>query len=247
MSSRVKLIFTLFLAISLSNVLTAQQYALPSFNKIVTGPHIALILENGPQEFVSFNCDEIPEDKINYTVKNGTLHIYLDHAKNLEKRNKVNTKYGKKRVSIYAGRKVTATVSYRHLSKLVIKGEEDILVRGMLENDRIKLTAYGDSYILINEIEASKFKAKMYGDCLLKIEDGSARQQKYVLFGDHIVEVNAVSSEKIKTTNFGASELNINTDELKYTSYGEIDIELSRGALIRKGIVLGESSLSMLE
>lgn len=102
----------LFLAIA--GLATVASYGqeitreLKSFNKIVASPRINLILEHGEQESIRLVYSDVSPDKINIQVKGGTLKIYLDDARVVEKTERI---FQRQRRSIYANASITAYVT----------------------------------------------------------------------------------------------------------------------------------------
>ena len=230
-------------SLALSQSRAAQTIDLPPFEKIVTGPRIALTLVQGDTEQAQFAFDGIDADRLNYEVKNGTLHIYLDYARNIEKQKKVEGEWGEYKTGIYTGGRVLATVTYRTITKLVTKGEEDIMVDGSLADESFKLKVFGDSRVNLEEVNTNRFKVKMYGDCELTIDSGSAEHQKYTLYGDHFIDIENVKSRKVKSTMFGDTEMRVNADALRFTALGTADIHCQGDTAVRK-VVLGEHQIT---
>ena len=224
------------------NIQAQEVYQLPAFNKVKVSPRIALVMEQGTQEKVHFAFENIDQNALNFEVKNGTLEIYLDHARNLEKRRKVRTNYGKVRESIYNDGYVTAFVTFDQINKLVVKGDEDARVTGNLGDETFKLKVYGDVDIAFSELFTDRLKVKMYGDCALTVEAGQAERQKYALFGDHLIDTQYFSGRKVKATSFGDAEFRMNAENLKVTALGIADINCPIGTHLKK-FIIGESSV----
>ncbi|MDX1477276.1 MAG: DUF2807 domain-containing protein [Saprospiraceae bacterium] len=215
---------------------------LPSFDKIKVGPRVALVLEKGDQASVRLAYEGLDEDLVNVEVKQGTLLIYLDRARNLEPKRKIVTPYGKVRESIYSGTRVTAYVTYQDLNKLVMKGDEDARISGDVSGETFKLKAYGDSEISFASLHTGRLKVKMFGDCALTMGAGTADRQKYVVFGDHHIDARYLTGSKVKATSLGDTHLRVNGDQVKVTALGEADISCPDSARLRK-FVIGESSV----
>jgi len=219
-----------------------ETYPLPSFDKLVAGPRIALILEAGTDESLRLEFDQIDPDAINFEVTNGTLRIYLDHARNIERKYKTRTRHGKIKESIYADGVVNAFITYRSIHKLVVKGEEYVRVNGTISERTFKLKVFGDMEITFSELNTDRLKVKMYGDCTLIVETGESDRQKYTLFGDHFINTEHFHGRKIKAMSFGESKFRINAEQLKIIAFGEVDINCPTSTHLKK-FVIGESSV----
>ena len=217
-------------------------HSLPAFDKIKTGPRIELDLTEGSEPAVWFDLDGVDMDVLNFEVRNGTLNIYLDGARNLEPRRKIVTNYGKVRESIYADCRVTAHITFRNLNKLVMKGEEDARIDGNVQEETFKLKVFGDADVSFEKINIERLKVKMFGDCALTVDAGHADRQKYTIFGDHLIDTQHLSGRKVKATSLGDSYLRVNGEIVKITALGEADISCPSDTRLKK-IVIGESSV----
>ncbi len=224
-----------------------KQIAVSSFDNVVISPHIEVTFVEGNREMVTIEDSDVPLEKINVKVDGKTLKLYLDGAKDYTKSKKVKTDEYKGRQQLYHGTKVTATVSYKHLNKLIVKGEEMIRLNSPLQQNDFDLTVYGESDVLVKSADLDNLKVVMYGESYLKFDEGEVDFQKYKTFGESEVNALNLSTRSAKVTAFGESELMLNVSErLKVTSYGESEINYKGSPSIDKGVVLGENSISKL-
>jgi len=221
----------------------AKSSDVAAFHTIVAGPHIEVILNPGEQESVAIESYDISEDKVIIEVKGNTLHVYLKDARNLEKRNKYKGNGYKYSRGIYEDGKVTATITYRHLRKLVTKGEERITINGIIDAPNFKYKSYGEQKVVFEGIETNNFRAKLYGSTNLEVKEGSSNLQRYKLYGEHDIDTGNVKSSVVRAANYGEVELTVDTDLVALTSFGEADINAPGKAKIRKGIVIGETRI----
>lgn len=233
--------FTLVLC--LISIAYTQATDLAPFTKIVAGQHVELILNQGASESIEVENYDLPKDEIIVEVKGKTLHIYLRQAKNLEKQNRYKRNDMKWSTGVYADSKVTATITYRHLEKLVTKGEERITVNGTLRCPKFKFKSYGEQKVVFEDIETEHFRAKLYGNTNFEIKNGHASLQRYKLYGEHDIDTRNVRSTKVKAANFGEVDLDVNTEVVALTSFGEASIRTATKAEIRKGIVIGQTRI----
>ncbi len=214
------------------------------FNKIELGQRIRAIIQPGDKEAVRYELYGVHPDDLIIRAKGKKLEIYLENARNIEKQRKVYDNGYKQKRGWYEGDWVNVYITYDELKKVVVKGEEDIDIKGTITTDVFKVKAYGDMEVEIDEILAEKLKAKLYGECDLDIKDGAIGVQKYKLYGDNRIDTRDVAGELAKATNYGESSLRVNTETVKFTVFGEIDVECGVGTNVRKGLVLGEYSVS---
>ena len=221
-----------------------QEIKVASFDNVVISPHIEATFVEGDRELVTIVDSDVPLDKLNVKVEGKTLKIYLDGAKDYTKSKKVKQEGYKERHQLYDGTQVTATISYKHLKKLSVRGEEDIRIESTLQQSDFELTVYGESDVIVNSVEIDNMKVVMYGESYLRIKEGEIGYQKYKCFGQSEVDALGVSNRTAKITSYGESEIRISvSDRLKVTSYGESEVNYRGNPSIDKGVVLGENSI----
>lgn len=240
--------FFLLLSILMTTVVTAftqgEIVQVDKFNKIELGQRIRAILIPGDSESVRYELVGVHPDDLIIRSSGKTLEVYLDKAKNIEKQRKVYDNGYKQKVDWYEGKWVNVYITYNELKKVTTKGEEDLDIKGTINTDVFKLKVYGDLDIEVDDLTAEKLKVKMYGENDLDIKSGAVGLQKYKLFGENQIDTRDVRGEMVKATNYGESVLRVNTESVKFTVFGEIDVECGHGTNVRKGLVFGEYSVS---
>ena len=227
-----------------STVLFAQsiEKKVGSFNKIIASPKINLVLVEGTEESVKINYANVDASKIRVTVKNKTLRIYLDGSRFTEKRERVQLDGEVRKENVYRHASITAYVTYNKLQKLVVRGEQEVDVRGPISGKKFKLSAYGECDITLASLDAGKFKASLYGQHTLKIKSGQVDTQQYKLFGENKIDALAIQSVDAYSTTYGESKLKVNANEnLRLVTFGESDVWMRGNAEVNK-ITLGEVS-----
>ena len=147
--------------------------ALSHFDKVIVSPHIEVTFKEGKKESITIDNVRLPEEKINIEVSGKTLHIYLDGAKMITKTKKKHHENGwKQKQPIYKGTMITATVTYKDLSELSIRGEEVITCESPILREDFKLKVYGESKITMNKLTVNALYVTMYGESLLEIREG---------------------------------------------------------------------------
>lgn len=214
------------------------------FTKVIISPHIEVNLQEGDQENVVLENTEIPREKINIEVVNGTLRIYLDGAKMYTKSKKVKGEEWSGREDIYNGTMVTASITYKNLEKLSVRGEETIRCSSRIAQKDLELTIYGESKVYLNEVSLQQFTVAIYGESYLEVQSGAVNHQKYKAYGESEVNTLKMDNSSTKITAYGESEFKVNvSDKLKVTCYGEAEIEYQGNAEVDTGIVIGEASI----
>ena len=242
-----KTLFTVvFLLLAASFISNAQEkiHQVKSFDKIIVSPHIELNLVEGNEESVKIENAKVSEDKINIEVSGKTLRIYLDGAKIVTKGKKVEQNGGKWKKSLYDGTMMTATITYKTLNALSVRGEEMVKAKSPMNQDKLKLAIYGESKVYFNSLTIRDLTVSIYGESYLEIESGSVDSQVYRAYGESEVNTTEVDSKNTKITAYGESNFRVNvSNRLKVTCYGETTITYMGNASLDKGIVIGEAEI----
>lgn len=213
-----------------------------SFEKIIVSPHIEVILIAGNEESVRIDNAKVSEDKINIEVEGKTLRLYLDGAKTVTKSEKSGNDNWKK--SIYNGTMATATITYKTLNTLSIRGEEIVKCESPIKQKDLKLMIYGESKVYFNAITAEELTVTIYGESYLEIQGGAVERQVYRAYGESEVNTLDMDNTSTKITAYGESNFRVNvSDRLKVTCYGETEINYTGDADVAKGIVIGEARI----
>ena len=229
-----------------ATTLTAQEkeYKVDSFDDVIISPHIEAKFVEGSQESVVIEDSDVPLDKLNVVVEGNTLKIYLDGAKTYTKSKKVKHDDYKGRYQLYDGTMITATITYKHLKSLQVRGDEEIRLESPIDQKGLELTLYGESDLLVKSVNLESLKAVLYGESYLKFTEGEIAYQKYKAYGESEVNALGISNERAKITAYGESEFMLNvSDRIKVTSYGESEINYRGNPTIDKGVVLGENTI----
>lgn len=234
-----------FVLISSTNVFAQKGLQeVKHFEKIIVSPHVELVLKEGNNESVSIKSKGVEEDKINVKVVGKTLRIYLDKAKGYTKQQKTRY-YGRKTVTpMYRGVKIVATVTYKELKKLSVRGEEDVECDDVLKADKFRLKVFGEADVRFAAVQAKYMKTTLFGENNLRIKSGSLEKQKITSFGENTVDSKKLEAVKAKTVSFGESDFRLNVSKkVKFSSYGESELSFKGDAHVAKGIVLGENEI----
>ena len=177
-----------------------------------------------------------------------TLRIYLEGAKMVTKSEKVEQGNGKWKKSIYDGTMMTATITYRSLKSLSIRGEEIVKALSPINQDKLKLAIYGESKVYFNSLTTKELTVSIYGESYLEIKSGSVDDQVYRAYGESEVNTTEMDNKFTKITAYGESNFRVKvSDHLKVTCYGESTINYMGEAAVDKGIVIGEAEIRKIE
>jgi hypothetical protein len=221
---------------------------LPFFDKIVVSPKINVVLVKGDKEGVRIVYSKVSEQKIHAHVSGKTLQLYLDGARIVEKRHYAPEDNYQHKVNMYRDASVTAYVTYTSLRKLVVRGEEAVSCNSMISGDEFILRAYGESKITLDSLNVTDFVIALYGENKLRVSHGSARQQTYRLYGENRIDNSGLNSETIFTSIYGEAKLRLYaTNQVRITSFGEPQIEVSGSADIRKGLMVGRANITQVK
>ena len=168
----------------------------------------------------------------------------MEGAKTVTKSEKHENDEWKGKQSIYNGTKVTATITYKTLKALSIRGEEIVKALSPMNQDKLKLTIYGESKVYFNSLTSKELTVSIYGESYLEVTSGSVERQVYRAYGESEVNTEEMDNKSTKITAYGESNFRVNvSDRLKVTCYGETTINYKGEAVVDKGIVIGEAEI----
>lgn len=233
-----------------TTVITAQSTVIDvaSFDKVVVSPHIEVTFIEGDTESITIESITEPLEKLNVEVKNNTLSVYLEGAKMTTKTKKEKKNGYKRKVSIYNGRVVKATITYKNINTLDLRGEQRFVFESPIETKELRFNIYGESQVSVNEVDVHEMQVSIYGESYFEVKKGKARNQKITAYGETTVNLSEVKNDTTKLTAYGDGSFQLNvSEEIKITSYGEATIIYSGGGTLKKGLVIGETSISRTE
>ncbi len=232
-----------FMGVHVINAQT-ETIQVDAFEKVIVSPHIELTLVEGEEEALTIEKSRVSMDKINVEVEGKTLRIYLDGARVITKSEKITNDNWRGSRSIYNGTQVTATLTYKTLKRLSVRGEEVIRVASSMNQEELKLTIYGESKVYFSDLTTKHLTVAIYGESYLELTDGSVGRQVYRAYGESEVNASAIRNESTKITAYGESNFRVNvSNKLKVTCYGETTINYAGDAEVDKGIVIGEAEI----
>ena len=238
-------LLTAGLLIATTTNLYSQTFTPSSFHKVIVSPYIEATFIQGDQERVVINSSSVDPDKLNVESKNGTLRVYLDGAKEIPRNARGSQSSGDQ---LYPNHAVTATIYYKNLDALSLRGEERFIFLNQLSAEHFTLKLYGESDITFAEVHINDLRTTIYGESSLKIESGSVNKQTYTCYGEGSVNTVAISSAQAKLTAYGESDFSMNVfDRIKITSFGEAKLRYKGNPEIEKGIRIGEVDIARLD
>ena len=241
-----KILFFLMSLLFLNSNLHAQKTInLDSdFDKIVVSPHIEAIFKKGNEPSIEIVNINVPIEKFSYELYKGTLQVYLEGAKTYTKNKKIVIRNAERKVPLYKGRVAKVIITYTDVKIFSLRGEEKINFQTPLVQRECTLRIYGKSEVTINTVEVDRLDVSIYGDSLLNMEKGSIQKQKITAYGASTVMASDVISEETKLTVYGDGIFKFNVSEkIKVSSYGEATVLYKGDAVLKKGIVIGESTI----
>jgi len=219
-----------------------------SFNKVIVSPHIQVTFVEGDQESVTIESNTVSNDKLNIEVKDKTLRIYLEGAKEITKNQKVYDNGNKEKRSIYNGTIVKATVTYKTLNNLSVRGEETIVCNSLLQGKRFNLKIYGESHVVLNAVNLGELRTTIYGESYLDIKSGTVNHQRYTTYGEGKINTLGINNSSTKITAYGESDFSLNvSDAIKITAYGEAKLQYTGNPVITKGLHIGQMHIDKID
>lgn len=214
------------------------------FTKIIVSPHIETIFKKGNEASIVIEDINVAKEKFHYELNKGILQVYLEGAKTYTKHKKIVIKNFERKVPLYKGRVARVIITYVDVHTFSLRGEEKITFQTPLIQNECKLQIYGRSEVSINKIEVNQLRVSIYGESFLKMDAGSIQKQKITAYGASRVMASDVLSKETKITTYGDGTFQLNVSEkIKVTAYGEANILYKGNALLKKGIVIGESTI----
>ncbi|MGB1232225.1 MAG: head GIN domain-containing protein [Winogradskyella sp.] len=226
---------------------TAQEKTIAlvhDFNKIIISPHIAADFVKGDKASIVVESINVPVDKFQFEIKNGTLQVYLKGAKTFTKSKKEEKNGWKQKTPIYKNTIAKVTITYVNVNTFSVRGEEKINFNSTLQQQDFTLRVYGASEVAIKEAILQNLKVTIYGNSDLFIAKGVINKQRITAYGESNVRSSDVQSSEAKITAYGDGIFQFNASEkLKITAYGEAQILYKGNPEIKKGIVIGEATI----
>ncbi|QNM86570.1 DUF2807 domain-containing protein [Polaribacter pectinis] len=245
-----KLTLFLMTLLCINNSLTAQKTIKlkEKFDKVIVSPHIEVVFKKGDKASIKIEEISVPIEKFNYELEKGTLQVYLEGAKTYTKNKKVVIRNQERKVPLYKNRVATLIITYTDVAIFSLRGEEKITFNSPLIQDKCELRIYGKSEVTIPTIDVNKLYVSIYGDSFLNIEKGTIEKQKITAYGASKVMASDAVSKETKITAYGSGTFQLNaTESIKITSYGEATVLYKGDAKLKKGIVIGESTIKKVQ
>jgi len=242
-------IFPFIAFLLLSNYSTAQSKVIDvkTFDKVIVSPHIEVIFKEGEKESVNIESIKVPIEKLNVSVKNNTLNVYLEGAKITADKKKEYINGHKRKTSIYKGTIVRVIITYIKINSLDLRGEERFVFENNINTKKLSLNIYGESHVFMNEVDIQNLKVSIYGESYLEIKKGKIKNQKFTAYGESSINTLNIENVETRLTAFGDGTFHFNVSEkFKITSYGEATINYSGSPNLNKGIIIGETKITKI-
>ena len=223
---------------------SAQGGAVAPFTKVIVSPFIQVEFVKGETESVTINSLLVDSSKLHVEVRHGILRLYLEGAKEIPK----NQKDGSQSLPLYPRHAVVATVRYRSLEELSLRGDETQLCDSPIVADKFVLSIYGESRVLFTEMRVREMDARIYGESQLEIRSGTIDRQRYVCYGEGKVNTTATKGRESRITAYGEAEFRVNvSDRIAITSFGEAKLRYMGNPEIVKGLHFGGVDVKRLD
>ncbi len=217
------------------------------FDKVIVSPHITVTFVEGASEIVEVHTSTEPIGKLNIEVVGATLRIYLDGAKTYTDNEKVKGDNYSYNNPIYKGTVVTATVNYKQLEELSLRGEERYVCKSPLNQPEFALKLFGETEVYFHEVHLENLTTTIYGESYLELKNGNIDKQKITAYGETKINTLNVATNSVKITAYGEGSYRIAvSDRLKVTAFGEATIAYEGSPEIKKGIVIGEATIQKI-
>ncbi|MGY0392587.1 GIN domain-containing protein [Bizionia sp. KMM 8389] len=230
--------------ISINNVQAQNKtFEVKHFDKVVVSPHLEVTFIAGTKESVIVEMLSESLEEINVVVKNKRLQIYLDDAKIITKKD-VEKSQNNHNYDAYNGTVAKITVYYKKVKSFSLRGEERFLFSNAIVSDNMSFDIYGESQVTMKDVTLKDLKISIYGDSYILIENGSIENQRIIGYGESRVDLIDVNNKETKITAYGDGSYQCNvSDVLKIVSYGEPTIAYKGNAKLNQGLSIGEVNI----
>ena len=227
---------------------SAQTKITGPFSKVIISPYIQVTLVQGDEESVTINGLYVDTSKLHIEVNDNTLRIYLEGAKDFPGNEKDYSNGYKETHPLYSNTSAVATITYKTLEALSLRGEEDQLCKSPINTDKFTLKIYGESEVVFNELNLQTLSATIYGESKLEIKSGEIKEQKYTCYGDSKVNSLAINGSTSHITAYGEPDFKMNVAErIKITSYGGAQLHYKGNPEIDKGLHFGDMLIDKMD
>ncbi|MFD0799010.1 head GIN domain-containing protein [Maribacter chungangensis] len=236
-------VVTVILA-ALTSIAQDKTFQVKDFDKIIISPHVEVNLIAGNETSVFIENTKVPMNKINVQVEGNTLRVYLDGAKTVTKSERVSSDNWNGKRPIYKGTMATATITYKTLKNLSVRGEEIVRCKSRINEDELKLSLYGETKVYFDDLVLNELVVAIYGSSYLEIAKGNAGRQVFRAYGESEVNTLGMENGETKITAYGESNFRVKvSDRLKVTCYGETTINYQGDPDVDNGIIIGEAKV----
>jgi len=245
----IKLFLTTILATSLCAGYAQKAIEVKHFDKAIISPFISVTFVEGTEEMVAIENCTVDHQMVNVEVNGTTLRIYLDGAREIPNVDLNSMMKGEtEKYPDYHGTVVKATVTYKSLTDVSIRGEEPQVFKSTLKGDDFRLKVYGTSEVTLNEVDLDEFHAIYYGDGSLNMLAGRIGFQHYTVYGTGSINALDIKGNSSRITSYGEADFYVNvSDQIKINAFGEASLHYKGDAQVSRGIQIGEMRISKLD
>jgi hypothetical protein len=243
-----KYALTMVASMVIHSLIAQNSRIVDPFDKVIVSPYIEVVFVEGPEERVTIESCSVDPAKLFVEVNGQTLRIYLEGAKETPKWNPYSGKKYEDYEPLYVGTVVKATVTYKRLSEVSLRGDEDQVFRGLLKAKDFRLKVYGNSEVTFEEVEMDEYHATLYGDNTLAMKSGKIASQHFTVYGVSRIECKEITTNTSKLTTYGEADYYVNaSDEIKMTLFGEANLYYKGNPIISRKLNFGEMSVVRLD
>jgi hypothetical protein len=243
-----QLITVLTAGMLLTGAAYGQTRPVGHFHKVIVSPYIQVTFVQGDEASVTINHAIADINKLHVEVRGGTLRLYLDGAKKLPHDQGDRNDGDWRGHPLYPKHAIVATVVYKKLNSLSLRGNESFVVQSPLVARKFRLREYGETAISLSEVQIGKMHSTIYGECSVDIKAGVVNRQYFTCYGEGKINTTAITGQKAKVTTFGDAEFRVNVSDLiKIISFGDAKICYRGNPDIVKGIHFGGVDVEKLD
>lgn len=227
---------------------TAQTKMVDHFTKVIVSPYIQVTFVEGDEERVTINNITVDESKLHIEVNDKTLRVYLEGAKDTPKYEKDYSNGHEASHPLYQNTTVVATITYKTLTDLSLRGEERQLCKSAIDVAKFTLRIYGEAEVTFNELNAQQLETTIYGEAKLNLKAGVVKEQKYTCYGEAQINSLSITGSSSRIITYGNADLKLNvSDRIRITAFGDARLHYKGNPEIVKGIHFGDMFIDKMD
>jgi hypothetical protein len=241
-------VFLLLILFKFNNCIAQEVIQVQKFKKVMISPYIQATFIKTGQESVTVLSSKLPAEKLHIESRDNELQIYLEGAKVIPKEEMWKKSRPEKNKPLYKGTQVKVAISYNLLEQLSIAGEETIHLNGQLNQEKFRLSLYGDNKVYIDTVQLHHMNTHIFGTGKLEIKAGNIDEQKLITYGESTVNTLPITNLVTRTSTYGSASIKVNVSKLlTVNNFGEATVGYKDNPRIKKSLNMGARKIYRID